>query len=390
MKLAYITNARIPSERANAMQTVQMCAAFAGADTQVTLYYPNRRTLRQFKDKDVWTYYNVPHNFDLCPVPCVDWFHRTGGRMVLERLVFFLQTTTFAVSLLNTLRRSGADLYYARDPFVLALLAIAMPSTRKQMLFEMHSFPASNLGRRLHRWMLSRIGGVVTITNGLRERLLALGISDKHILVAPDGVDLGRYQNLTREGSRLRLRLDVNETLAVYTGHLYAWKGADVFARAVARVEGMRGLLVGGTEGDTQRMRRLVADSGWRNVEVVGYVSPDQIPYYQTAADILVLPNSAKAEISSAYTSPLKLFEYMAAERPIVASDLPSLREVLNEENSVLVPADDADVLAAALRRLQADPALSHRLARRARQDVDAYSWAARAARVAEFAGGHD
>ncbi len=390
MKLAYITNARIPSERANAMQTVQMCAAFATAGAQVTLYYPKRRNLPQFDGKDVWTYYNVPHNFEVCAVPCIDWFHLTGGRMVLERLVFFLQTTTFAVSLLSTLRRSGTDLYYARDPFVLALLAIAMASTRKRMLFEMHSFPASGLGRRLHRWMLSRIGGVVAITNGLRERLLAVGIQDKRVLVAPDGVDLSRYQNLTREGSRLRLGLDVNETLAVYTGHLYTWKGADVFARAVARVEGMRGLLVGGTEGDTQRMRRLVADNGWRNVEVVGYVSPDQIPYYQTAADILVLPNSAKTEISSAYTSPLKLFEYMAAERPIIASDLPSLREVLNEGNAILVSPDDADALAAALHRLQADPALGRRLAQRARQDVEAHSWAARAARVLEFAGGHD
>lgn len=390
MKLAYITNARIPSERANAMQTVQMCAAFASTGMQVTLYYPQRRNLPQFDQKDVWRYYNVPCSFELCPVPCIDWFHRTGGQMFLERVAFFLQTVTFAISLLMTLRRSRAELYYARDPFVLVLLAVAMPATCKRMLFEMHSFPASNPGQRLHRWLLARIGGVVAITNGLRERLLTLGVPNEHILVAPDGVDLSRYSNMTRESARLYLGLNATEVLAVYTGHLYAWKGADVFARAVANVEGMRGLLVGGTEGDTQRMRRLVTEHGWRNVEIVGYVSPDQIPYYQVAADILVLPNSANAEISRSYTSPLKLFEYMAAGRPIVASDLPSLREILNDENAVLVPPDAVEALTAALRRLQTDPALGNRLAQQAQHEVKSYSWTARAKRVLEFAGFHD
>jgi glycosyltransferase involved in cell wall biosynthesis len=353
VKLAYITNARIPSERANAMQTVHMCAAFASAGAQVTLYYPKRRNLTQFDNTDVYTYYGVPHNFELYPVPCIDWFHLTGGNNLLERFVFLAQTASFALSLLGILRRAQLDFYYARDALVLALLTFSLPAARKRMMFEIHSFPGSSLGQKLQRWMLTRIGGVVAITNALRERLLVLGISADRILVAPDGVNLSRYQSLTRETARAHLNLPASDKLAVYTGHLYAWKGAGVFAEAVAQVKELRGLLVGGRQDDVERMRRTVKENGWRNVEVVGHISPNEVPYYQVAADILVLPNSAQAEISRSYTSPLKLFEYMAAERPIIASDLPSLREVLNEDN-----------------------------AHHARRDVEAYSWRARAEQI--------
>jgi glycosyltransferase involved in cell wall biosynthesis len=379
VKLAYITNARIPSERANAMQTVHMCAAFATAGAQVTLYYPARRNLPQFENTDPWSYYGVPHNFELQPVPCVDWFHLTGGKSVLERFVFLWQTFTFATSLLSLLRRTHADLYYARDALVLATLAFGLPSSRPHMMFEMHSFPGSSWGQRLHRWLLTRIGKVVAITNGLRERLIKLGVSPGHILVAPDGVDLSRYPLTTRDAARAQLGITGSDTLSVYTGHLYAWKGAGVFAQAVAGVKGLRGLLVGGTKDNVAQMKRTVSENGWQNVDVVGYVAPALVPTYQAAADILVLPNSSSSEISRTYTSPLKLFEYMAANRPIVASDLPSLREVLNSDNALLVPPDDSNALAAALQQLQADVLLGQRLAQRARHDVEAYSWQDRA-----------
>ena len=100
MKLVYITNGRIPSERANAMQTVQMCTAFATAGAEVTLYHPARRN-PQFDGVDVWQYYGVPRAFRIQPVPCVDLFRLSNGRMWIERPVFLLQTFTFAVSLVQ-------------------------------------------------------------------------------------------------------------------------------------------------------------------------------------------------------------------------------------------------------------------------------------------------
>ena len=82
---------------------------------------------------------------------------------------------------------------------------------------------------------------------------------------------------------------------------------------------------------------------GSENILVLGHKPHKTMPVFLKAADVLVLPNSAKEEISRSYTSPLKLFEYMASGRPIVASDLPSIREVLNENNSLLVSPDSSE-----------------------------------------------
>jgi glycosyltransferase involved in cell wall biosynthesis len=144
--------------------------------------------------------------------------------------------------------------------------------------------------------------------------------------------------------------------------------------------------IVGGTPADLTAFRAFVAAEGLSNVRVAGYVPPAEVPTWLAAADVLALPNSGREVISARYTSPLKLFEYMAAGRPIVASDLPSLREVLTHEvNAHLVTPDDPAALGAGLQAVLADPARGDRLAARARQDVAGRTWDARAAAIVAF-----
>jgi glycosyltransferase involved in cell wall biosynthesis len=116
-----------------------------------------------------------------------------------------------------------------------------------------------------------------------------------------------------------------------------------------------------------------------------GPVAPTEVEARLAQAEILVLPNTG-TKVSARYTSPLKLFEYLAAGKPIIASDLPALREVLRqEENCLLTPPGDARALADAIKRLAADPALSERLARQAFADADQYTWDRRAARLEQL-----
>jgi glycosyltransferase involved in cell wall biosynthesis len=170
-----------------------------------------------------------------------------------------------------------------------------------------------------------------------------------------------------------------------YAGHLYAWKGVDVLLQAVAHIPGARAVIVGGhsSEPDLPRLRERAQQLGIASrVEFTGLVSPSAVPPYLARAAILVLPN-LPTTISTRFTSPLKLFEYMAAGRAIVASDLPALREVLTDGvNALLVPAGDADALAGAIARLIADDSLADRLGQAAFDAALDYTWDRRAERL--------
>jgi glycosyltransferase involved in cell wall biosynthesis len=387
MKFAYVTNNRIPSERANAFQIAQMCSALASQGKDVTLFYPARRNLKKFDGIDLFDYYKLPRHFNLRPLPCLDLFHLSGGNAIIELPIFFLQTLTFALSLVWTLRKESFDMYYARDIFVLGVVLVAFRKLKKRMFFEAHTFPASKLGQAWVRRVVKRLGGVISISGALADQYLGFGISPHNVLIAPDAVDIKRYDGLSRDEARERLKIN-DQGLVVYTGHLYEWKGASVFAEAASLLENVRAIIVGGAEGDVSRLRSEVSERGWKNVEVIGYIAPDQIPLYQVAADVVVLPNSAKSEISRLHTSPLKLFEYMASGTPIVASDLPSLREVLRDnENAILVEADDVKALANGIKKILEDRSLADRLAAAARQEVELMTWAARAETVIRFCG---
>jgi glycosyltransferase involved in cell wall biosynthesis len=179
---------------------------------------------------------------------------------------------------------------------------------------------------------------------------------------------------------------DSPEPAIFYVGQLYPWKGAGLVVDVAARVPDARAVIVGGqtnwTEDDpdiaalAEQARTLgVAD----RVELRGHVPYERVPAALAEASVALLPLPDEP-VARLFTSPLKLFDYMAAGVPIVASDLPSLREVLRDgENGLLAPAGDADAFAAAVRRLLANPALADRLGRQARIDVQQYSWDARA-----------
>jgi glycosyltransferase involved in cell wall biosynthesis len=144
--------------------------------------------------------------------------------------------------------------------------------------------------------------------------------------------------------------------------------------------------IVGGLppEPDLERTRKLARDlEVLDRVSFRGYLQPTELDAERQAADVFVVP-LADSTMSRHFTSPLKLFEAMAASRPIVASDLPAIREVLTDNvNALLVPPGDPDALAKAIRRLASDDALGTRIAERSRQDVQQYSWDERGRKIA-------
>jgi glycosyltransferase involved in cell wall biosynthesis len=236
---------------------------------------------------------------------------------------------------------------------------------------------AQRLFRR-ERWVWKHAAGVVTTTAGIRDSFTdSYGPRDA-LAVIPNGCDAP----VAHEAPALP---DTPPLRIVYAGQLYPWKGVDVLVEAVTRIPQARLVILGGIAGeaDLDRIRSLVTARGLaERTELPGGVPQARVAEELARARVVAVP-VLRSAMTERHTSPIKAFEAMAAGRPIVASDLPSSREVLRDgENALLVPPGDSEALAAALRRVLEDRALATRLARTAFSEAPAYTWDARARRL--------
>ena len=211
MRLSYITNTRIPSERASAYQVMQMCAAFAVRDVHVDLLYPRRRAYGEWASiKDPFAYYGVPESFTLQPVPCIDPIKTVTidhPRLVatpLPRLSHYLQTGSFALRALRQVQIHRAGVCYSRDSSFLTLLRAVDTQHRWRLFYEAHTTPETPWSLRQARWLAPRLEGIVTITDSIRRFYLDLGVPAERLLTAPDGVDLARYARLPDQAAARR------------------------------------------------------------------------------------------------------------------------------------------------------------------------------------------
>lgn len=374
MKIIYLANYRLPTEKAHGIQIAKMCEALGVSGVSVELVYPRRIT--EIAD-DMYTYYSTVHSFESVQLRVSD---------LVDRVPFgFIATSlSFTASAYGYLKKNKVrDWVYCRDVF--ALLAAVLYG-KASIAFELHSLPKRF--SILHRMLMRKVTRFVTVNDLLREELLQkLPHTGARILTAHDGVDLDSYaRTCTREECRKALGIPSEQNVVLYAGHLYPWKGVYTLVDAsVLFPEGTLLYLIGGTDHDLRIMRSYLQQKHITKTKVFGHHRPQEIPQYLCAADIVVLPNTATNRASRLYTSPMKLFEYMASGRPIVASDVPSLREILNDENALFVSPDDPHAIAAGVQQLVQDPVKAKRIADRAMSEVTKYSWTTRAARIVSF-----
>ena len=392
VQLTIVANARIPGEKAHVIQIVQMAAAFTRLFGKVRVVYPRRANTDAMRAvSDPFDYYDVPRDFGLVGLPCVDAVKRVTidwpslNRFPIPLIAHLLQLWTFALSAFFFVARLPGGVIYSRDLFVLTVLGLLSRHRDRIFVFEVHTLPRSGAARRLHLWAARRADAIVAISDHLRDWYRDRGFDPARLLVARDGVNLATFAALPdRNAARSRLGIPADARVVAYTGHFYRWKGADTLAATAPLLPASWEVhLVGGIGDD---LRRLEALADGERLHVRGHLPQRDAALYVAAADVVVLPNSGHSDISVAYTSPLKLFEYLASGRPLVASDLPSIREVIEpDEHALLVPADDPAAFAAAIVRLGDDPDLAHRLAASARDHATAFAWPVRARLIAQF-----
>jgi len=377
MKLIYIANARIPTEKAHGIQIMKMCDVFShlklktqNVKLEVELVVPRRMN---WIKENPFQYYGVPESFKIKKLPCLDLIplYKYIGHLGL-----WIESITFFFFVFQYIIFKKADIFYTRDKFFLPFSLL-----KKNIIFESHTFPKNYF---LYSSFLKKLKWIVVITQKLKDLLIEQGISPDRILVAPDGVDLETFDiRETKEECRRRLNLSKDKKIILYTGHLYEWKGAQILAEASQYLPDDKAVyFVGGIKEDISRFK---AQYSKFQIHIIGHKPYTEIPYWLKAADVLVLPNSGKKEISQHWTSPMKMFEYMASKRPIVASDLPSIREILSEENAVLVKSDDPEALAKGIKEILQSPESSAKLSAKAFSDVQNYTWRKRAEKICIF-----
>lgn len=242
-----------------------------------------------------------------------------------------------------------------------------------------------SLALRLERLNLQAADLVVVVSQALGDELVERGISAERILVNPNGVDPERYRpDIDSSALRARLGLEGRVVLG-FVGTFGPWHGAEMLARAAADLlearPDLRDRLAFLFVGDGQNMslvREIVAERGIADsCRFTGLVPQADGPAHMAACDILVSPHVPNSDGSRFFGSPTKLFEYMAMGRPIVASSLEQIGELLrHEHDALLVPPGDTQVLSKAMVRLIDDPELGKRLAEAARRSaVERHTW---------------
>lgn len=388
-KLHYISLMRLPTERAHGLQIMQNCEAFAAAGYDVTLWVSRRWNTPQMRRiTDPYAYYGIERNFRIRRLPCLDFFPLFPAESAGARFAFYLLMLSYALSMLLRMLFARADVYYSRDEFLLALLSWLKP--KGSLAYEAHLFPSSGRGAALQRTVCGRVGSVIAITPQLRDDLVEMRKADaSRIISAHDGIRRARFETLpdTIEARR-RLGWDANAFIVGYVGSLKMIgmdKGVGTLLAAVANAEGAQLALVGGQSADALALKRQWTELGLPDERFfhLGHVQPGDVPLYLRAFDVCAMPHPATSQFAR-YTSPLKLFEYMASAGAIVASDLPGWSDVLqNGETALLVPPDNVAAWSAAICALQRDSELRRKLGDNAREQVMAnYTWTVRAKRI--------
>ena len=387
--LLYIANARIPTEKAHGLQIMQNCEAFADAGMRVTLWAARRINTPDMRGiHDPYAYYGVKANFDLKRIPCLDALVWVGERnRLLTRGAFFLQVATFTLMAAILALFTRADMYYSRDLPVILALSLIKPSQR--IAYEPHRRSQSGLGKWLQDLAVRRAGTTIPITPRLADDLITDGAEADRILPAHDGIRRERFAQMPDQTTaRREIGWPEDVFIVGYVGRLHTLsmdKGVGILIEALRGFDQVGLGLVGGPDEMAATLREQWIRAGLAPEYFLysGQVTAPQVPLYLSAFDVCAMPHPQTKQFAR-YTSPLKLFEYMASGRPIIASDMPGWADVVTDgESALLVAPSDVAALREAITRLRDNPALGAQLAANARQRVlQHYTWDARARHI--------
>ena len=375
MTVLYPVPEILPDPRARFIQIMNTCAALARTGTRVVL-------MAGFKKG--WTRERILEFYGLPEHPCFTVVRIPIIRREKEKSFRFSWHGVFHFCVLlqllsMRLHRDEQAVLFIRHIKLAGFILKVRRFIRVPVVFEVHEIFSMNAHTRRKKermWDLEnavyrKVDAIISISRSIREYLVNAGIPPEGIHVVHNGI----------ETEWLQRERNAHGDYLCYTGSLYPWKGVDTLISAMKYLPGEQLRIVGGGSR-IEDLKMLAAQEGTAGqVDFVGAVPRAEIPEHLCRAKVAVLPNISS--IPSWFSSPLKLFEYMAYGIPIVASDMPVFQEVLtNGKNALLFEPGNPEALARSIRMLVDEPELAARIGRAAREDAANYTYDRRAEKI--------
>ncbi len=352
-KIVFISSLIYPSAQANRIHVLAMVKAFQQAHFDVTLTASNVELRASFKIK----------NFN------------TTNLVLLSFLTF------------NFLRKSDAHIIYCREPrlfVIIFILSSFFLRKDRQYFFEIHDSAKNVIDSSILRFAVKKSDYVVVLNEALKQYIIRdfRLQNSKKILVFPDAVDITDFDR--NSSGEFFPEFNIQHPIVMYCGSFAWWKGVPMLMKAAQEMSEINFVLIGGSENE---IKTLKAEFGeLKNVFFTGRITHEDVPKFLKKSDVLVLPNSGEIEVSKYYTSPLKMFEYMAAEKPILASNLPSITQILEDNVTArLFRPDDPVDFKLKLGELIEDKKFADKIAQNARKKVSSYTWLDRVTRISNY-----
>lgn len=349
MRVVVVSPLEAGSHWAHALNTIKMADGFTKLGHEVTLI-TRRENDRKKLPEELIEMYGISDR--------LDWVQL---RTNFAGIDVFRQGPLFSWKAFRMARSRNPKLTYARDfyfPWLCAKSGITATA-------ESHAPPGTNTLRFRTLVKATRYPSFklwVTISDTLGDYYIAQGVPESKITVAPDAVDLALF---SRPRGPLESPYPMESINVVYAGHLYDYKGIPTILGAAHLLPRITFHLIGGWPEDVDRHTRYTLANNLDNVVLHGLRKHTEVPHYLWHADALLLPPSADHP-SAKWTSPVKLGEYLASGTPVIATDIPALRDWLTDRETLFVPPDDAPAMAAAIQTLLNNRELASRLSENA------------------------
>ena len=370
MNIYYFSGIRLPSRSPLSVHVMKMAQAFRKAGHRVNVF---ARSAWNARASDILKIYNIDVPFD------IELSAHTSFPILLQH----------RMKLLRGGGMHGPDLIYGHDVLALAFHA----SLARSVIFEVSRLPVIP-SRRMAFTKLIRsdnLKGIIAHSDVLKKELLQHypELSAEEIFVAHDGADLlHSIQGDLKSGRTLKGNHKFN---VGYAGSLTPGKGLDLIAR-IAKIRPDYGFHILGGESD--RVMALNQKNIFSNVYFYGHRDHGEVFSFLRSFDVCVAPYQNRALVKTAkntarWISPMKIFEYMAAKRPIISSNLPGVNNILrHEHDALLLPPFDENKWALALDLLKNDKQFAQTLSDNAYETLSAkYTWDKRMHAIMEFCG---